>query len=943
MRNAFTRWLRLTLPVWVLLITGSSASAQYLNFFGNNKVQYANFDWTILQSEHIDLYYYPEEKELAARAAASAERSYRALEAQFSLSIHRRTPLILYSTHQYFEETNTIPGLLPESVGAFTEFLKGRVVMPNSGSYHEFDKVLRHELIHVFTIEKIKSVLINHRRPLRVGPPLWFTEGLAEHWSEGWSSEADLFMRDAVLSGYLVPIPEMNRIYGSFLMYKEGQSFLKFIEESYGDEAIELIFENWWRGNSFEEIVELSLGKSLKTLSDEWVYDLQKQYYPILQKTDLPSKVAVQLTRRGLNIKPVAVPTDGDSSHDAGMVFISTRHGYEDICWAPLKGTERDVRLLARGGRSSSFESFHFLRTRLAVSRRRQLAFVSQSGSHDVLNILDIDTKKHERSLAFDEIIGMSSPSWAPDGNRLVFSGLNKAGYSDLYVVDLRDSVLTKLTNDVYEDSEPSWAPDGRYLVFSSDRTTGGGEQGWHNLFLLDLETGAVEWLTHGQHNDRSPSWSPDGTRVAFVSDREIGLDAYLVDREKRVSALTRLATGALDLNWTPDNRALLLTGFEGYQFQVYRFAVPDSLIPAAAPVVDKPTALWQPPSIDDEQIQKTTPYKSRYSLDLAQGGFIALPQSSDIAYGGGAVFNFSDMLGNHHYDVLVSNSTETTGDFLKSFNFFVSRINLSRRLNYGFGVFHLNGRFSDDRRGFYDERRLGGVFLYSYPFSRYSRIEGNIGFIHSSQDRILLSNRRSRTELVSNYLSYVHDTLLWGVTGPVDGEGYQFSVTHLTDLRQGNAYTTTLLMDYRRYFRMANQITYATRTLGIGSFGAEPQFLRFGGSWDFRGYPFRTLRGNRMFLVNQELRFPLLNVLNIGFPFGAMTFSRIQGALFLDVGNVWFDKAFGGVIGSFGGGIRVGMGGPLVLRFDFSRLVVQNFSKLSPGLKFTFWFGPDF
>jgi outer membrane protein assembly factor BamA len=97
------------------------------------------------------------------------------------------------------------------------------------------------------------------------------------------------------------------------------------------------------------------------------------------------------------------------------------------------------------------------------------------------------------------------------------------------------------------------------------------------------------------------------------------------------------------------------------------------------------------------------------------------------------------------------------------------------------------------------------------------------------------------------------------------------------------------------------------------------------------------------MFLVNQELRFPLLDVINLGFPFGVMSFSRIYGALFMDVGNVWFDDNFGTVLGSFGAGIRMGLGGPLVLRFDFARQVTDNLTNLQPGLKFTFWFGPDF
>jgi outer membrane protein assembly factor BamA len=234
-------------------------------------------------------------------------------------------------------------------------------------------------------------------------------------------------------------------------------------------------------------------------------------------------------------------------------------------------------------------------------------------------------------------------------------------------------------------------------------------------------------------------------------------------------------------------------------------------------------------------------------------------------------------------------------------------------------------------------------VFLFTYPFSRFSRVEGSVGFIHSDRDGFFFSRTQGKAELISNYVAYIRDTLLWGPTGPIDGEGYQISVFHLTDLRQGDAYTTTLLGDYRRYFRLANRMTYATRFLGIGSFGRESQIIRLGGSWDFRGYPFRSLRGDRMFLVNQEFRFPLLDALSLGFPFGAMSCSRIQGALFLDVGNVWFNDRFGSVLGSFGGGIRVGFGGPLVLRFDFSRQVVNNFSDLRPGLKFTFWFGPDF
>ncbi|HJN27138.1 MAG TPA: hypothetical protein QF604_04400, partial [Candidatus Latescibacteria bacterium] len=110
-------------------IVPESGSAQ-LYRFGKNKVQFDEFTWQRLETIHFDVYFYEEERELAAFAARAAETSYRAVERQLAHTVQRRIPLILYSSHIYFEQTNVIPGMLPEGVAGFTEFLKGRVALP---------------------------------------------------------------------------------------------------------------------------------------------------------------------------------------------------------------------------------------------------------------------------------------------------------------------------------------------------------------------------------------------------------------------------------------------------------------------------------------------------------------------------------------------------------------------------------------------------------------------------------------------------------------------------------------------------------------------------------------------------------------------------------------------------------------------------------------------
>ena len=58
---------RLTRYYVLLIFLTTSVSAQFF-FFGRNKVQYTEFDWHVLKTEHFDIYYYPEMRSLAERS-----------------------------------------------------------------------------------------------------------------------------------------------------------------------------------------------------------------------------------------------------------------------------------------------------------------------------------------------------------------------------------------------------------------------------------------------------------------------------------------------------------------------------------------------------------------------------------------------------------------------------------------------------------------------------------------------------------------------------------------------------------------------------------------------------------------------------------------------------------------------------------------------------------
>ncbi|MGZ8571793.1 MAG: prolyl oligopeptidase family serine peptidase, partial [Actinomycetota bacterium] len=74
-----------------------------------------------------------------------------------------------------------------------------------------------------------------------------------------------------------------------------------------------------------------------------------------------------------------------------------------------------------------------------------------------------------------------------------------------------------RLTDGEPEDGSPSWSPDGRRLVFVSARHEDWDISPASDLYAIDASGGAPELLTSTDGGCSCPSWSPDGTRIAYL------------------------------------------------------------------------------------------------------------------------------------------------------------------------------------------------------------------------------------------------------------------------------------------------------------------------------------------------------------------------------------------------------------------------------------------
>lgn len=918
------------------------------SYFGRNKVHYEKFNWQVLKTDHFDIYFYPEFTEIAEIGARYAEEAYEELKIKFNHVVLHKIPLIFYNTSIHFQQTNTVPGLLPEGVGGFFEFLKGRVVLPYNGSLEEFKHVIRHELVHVFMTNKIKRIQKDFRLTSDLLPPLWFVEGLAEYWSTNWDAQAEMILRDAVFQGYIVGLNDIEKTYGSFLMYKIGQKILYFVSEKFGEEKILELFDNYWKSSDFEDVWKLTLGIDYTEFDREWKYYLKKTYYPLLHNRELPTFVARKITKEGFNFSPVYYKNKSGE----WIYFLANRNGYGSIYRINLNDSKsQKPELIIQGEKSDEFESFHLFRNRIAFSTDGKLVFSVKSGGSDQLIVFDVEQNVIIKKIADNEIIKISDPAFTNDGTKLIFSGIDKKGYSDLFLYDFTNGKITRLTNDYYDDRQPVFYSNN-LIVFSSDRSTDGKNK-FYNLFFINMDELIISPLTSLKANCNSPVFTQDYKFLLFTSDldgvnniwaiKNISPNTITPQFEDTLFQVTNYLTSAFDLNINSDS-TIFFSCFENFSFQIYSVNGLENLIShSKEKCVSRVEGIynyWVELGIDGEKVKQKLKYEREYTLDIAQSRIATNP-----VYGtsGGALVSISDMLSDDYYQFLIFNTAQSKDEFLKSFNVAISKVSLAQRTNYAYGVFHFSGRRYDlrDLDEYFFERNFGVFFSLSYPLSFFRRIEASFSLANSDKEAFFtLRNRKAL--LLTNILAYVFDNSLWASSGPIDGSRLLILLSQTNDIKFSNVNYYSFMFDYRHYLRIGLRSAFATRFQLFFNEGKESRRYFMGGNWDLRGYPRWSIRGEKLWLTSFELRFPLIDQITVRFPFLTMNLFKFRGAIFMDMGSAW-DTKYEETLGSVGFGIRMNLLNALVLRYDIGKKIEPGTKKFQKGLFYQFFFGWDF
>ncbi|MGN6592631.1 MAG: hypothetical protein ACTHJX_07025, partial [Terriglobales bacterium] len=731
-------------------------------------------------------------------------------------------------SHTDFEQSTVLPGLIDAATGGVTLATGRKVVLPLAGSLRETDHVLGHELVHAFQYDMTTSR--GSQAPGIARLPLWFVEGMAEYLSLGPDdANTAMWMRDVVAHDKMPTVKALNNP-NKYFPYRFGQAFWAYVGGRYGDDVIAPLFLRASDSGNVNAALQSVLHVDEKQLSADWKAATLAADQPILQATAaVPAASLVIAASRGqsrLNVSP-AVSPDGN-----WVIFYSERGLFSIELYLANAHTGKVVRRLTSTAISAHFNNLEFINSAGAwAAGSRRFAYGHVESAVGKIAVYDLQQQKVVRDYPIPGVGEVFNPTWSPDGRQIAFSAI-AGGFTNLYLLNLDNGAVRKLTDDRYAELQPAWSPDGRTLAFVTDRFTANLDDLSHGNFrlaLMDMASGAITpAVLAGGGYQTNPQWAPGGQSLYFVFDANGIANLYeapLAGGAPR--QLTNLKTGISGITYlSPAMSVAQQTGeiiYSLYNDGLYSLV---RLAPRPAAVAGLPAGLH--PAVLPPRTAATGavaamltnfaaglavtanftqhPYHPTLKLDGFAPPSIAVGVGSyGTLLGGGTALHFSDLLNYHELTVAFESlSTGGGSGFVRNLSASAVYLNHVHRWTWGLAggqtpfvsgtlaavAGTLNGRPVVQTTTFTQwELDRDAVGILAYPFHRAQRVEftagfSNIGFAAETEtlteDLItgaLIGDQR-QDQPAPKALNFgvgtaalVYDTSIFGGTSPVLGQ----------------------------------------------------------------------------------------------------------------------------------------------------------------------------
>lgn len=181
------------------------------------------------------------------------------------------------------------------------------------------------------------------------------------------------------------------------------------------------------------------------------------------------------------------------------LAFISDASGKSDVFIQKMDGGKpegRPMQIYSGIAQTSA--------SPVISPNNRWLAFVSDKTGHAKVYLADIsETLKNRKAPSLQRIMSpaseCTSPSFSPDGSKVVFSGKIN-GRRQIWLYDISQKKSIQLTGGPEDKENPCFGKDNRHIVYNTTSPT-------TDLFLMDIESKHIRRLTKGSGDKHYPAF----------------------------------------------------------------------------------------------------------------------------------------------------------------------------------------------------------------------------------------------------------------------------------------------------------------------------------------------------------------------------------------------------------------------------------------------------
>lgn len=544
--NALTALTFLLLP-----FTGSAQTNTEV--FGQNRVQYRDYNWKFFDTHHFRVYHYDRNGTTLARyVCEQAEQDIVLMERKMGGKFPDRFNIFLYNNYDEYRQTNI--GLKMES--QFQDISTGTLDIVDDKLLVYFNGVhtdLRRQIRLGIAKVMIQRLIFGSdagsiaKNALSQAMPRWTTDGYTAYVVDGWDPKSESEWKNRMDAQ-----PHAN-FYTLAEQYPElaGKAFWKFVADRYGENSIVSVLRTMKERSNLNKGIRQALGMKIKP-----VYDSCMAYY----RTAFAKDVLVQETPDSatglINIK---LPRDGTvirsmriSPRGRDIVYCEFKEGEYKI-YIQHTGQEQQRSLILSTGRPDWNELTPDADYPLLTwsNNGYKVAILYRYKRQTRLRIYNSLKAKIENYIIpanrFDRVLGMT---FNETDDKLVLSAIKKS-QTDLYLFTLRGSRMTNITNDIWDDTQPWFVSGGgrRGILFLSNRPKPNLNvpaelnelpTGPMNVFFYDTKTESPELMkcsdNQGGNLTQPIQYGPDN--FAYLQDANGIQNKYVVVFGRNVNNL---------------------------------------------------------------------------------------------------------------------------------------------------------------------------------------------------------------------------------------------------------------------------------------------------------------------------------------------------------------------------------------------------------------------